>query len=25
MNGWADFRRTGYPRIFPATESMNAD
>lgn len=25
MNGWADFRRTGYPRIFPATKSMNAD
>lgn len=25
MNGWADFRRTGYPRIFPATKSMNPD
>lgn len=25
MNGWADFRRTGYPKIFPATKSMNAD
>lgn len=25
MNGWADFRRTGYPKIFPATKSMNSD
>lgn len=25
MNGWADYRRTGYPRIFPATKSMNTD
>lgn len=25
MNGWADFRRTGYPKIFPATKSMNPD
>ena len=25
MNGWADYRRTGYPRIFPATSSANAD
>lgn len=22
--GWSDFRRTGYPRIFPATHSTNA-
>lgn len=25
MNGWADYRRTGYPRIFPATSSSNSD
>lgn len=25
MNGWADYRRTGYPKIFPATKSMNPD
>lgn len=25
MNGWADYRRTGYPRIFPATYSANTD
>lgn len=25
LNGWADFRRTGYPKIFPATKSMNSD
>ncbi|RHH39034.1 SusD/RagB family nutrient-binding outer membrane lipoprotein [Phocaeicola plebeius] len=23
MNGWADYRRTGYPQIFPATRSAN--
>lgn len=25
LNGWADYRRTGYPRIFPATKSANPD
>lgn len=25
MNGWADFRRTGFPKIFPATHSANLD
>lgn len=25
LNGWSDFRRTGFPKIFPATKSMNSD
>ena len=25
MNGWADYRRTGYPKIFPATGSADGD
>ncbi|WP_308745405.1 SusD/RagB family nutrient-binding outer membrane lipoprotein [uncultured Bacteroides sp.] len=25
MNGWADYRRTGYPKIFPATSSADGD
>lgn len=24
MNGWADFRRTGYPRIFPPVQSYDS-
>lgn len=25
LNGWSDFRRTGLPKIFPATKSENPD
>ncbi len=25
VEGWADFRRTGYPKIFPPTKSMSQD
>ena len=25
LNGWSDFRRTGFPKIFPATHSANPD
>lgn len=25
IEGWADFRRTGYPKIFPPTKSMSQD
>ena len=25
INGWADYRRTGYPKLFPIVNNLNTD